>query len=478
MSTPSSNSSFDIAIIGAGFSGTTLAARLLRESADLTVALIERGPTIGRGVAYGTQFGWHLLNVPASNMSAFCDQPDHFLHWARQEYDAGVEAGSFVPRRVYGQYIESVLREAVENNRNRFEARFDEAIAIDLSPSLANVRLRSGEVIRARKVVLALGNFRPADPTLPGKPAQSSRYFPYAWSAAALAGVEKEREILLIGSGLTAVDTSIALRARGFEGVIHLLSRRGLMPRQHKPGKPWPPFWNEKSPRTARGLLRLIREQVKAALDQGSDWRPVFDSLRPFTARIWQSLPLIEQRRFLRHGRSYWEVHRHRVAPEIGGLIAYQLVNDRFRTHSGRILSYGEDSNGVTVQYRDRRTCRQKTLRVDRVINCTGPETDCRKLDDPLLAGLRQQGLIVPDPLFLGLEVADDGAVIDHRGHQSDFLYTIGPARKAQLWETTAVPEIREQVGALTRTLANAIERERTPLAPFEQPGEEIPIQP
>ena len=478
MTDHASNSQFDIAIIGAGFTGSTLAARLLQESgSDFSVVLIERGMALARGVAYGTPFGWHLLNVPASAMSAFCDQPDHFLLWAQQNYDSGVEPSSFVPRRVYGQYLESVLREAIDQNPDRFESRRDEAIAIDRSTPLIRIHLHSGEIVEARKVVLALGNFRPADPALPGKPARSARYFPYAWSPTALEGVADEREILLVGTGLTAVDTAIALRAREFRGIIHVLSRRGLMPRQHKPAKPWPAFWNENSPRTVRGLLRLIREQVKLALDQGSDWRPVFDSLRPFTARIWQSLPLAEQRRFLRHGRSYWEVHRHRVAPEIGGLIAYQLVNDQFRTHAGRILSYAEDSSGVTLQYRERRTARRKTIRVDRVINCTGPETDCRKLDDPLLTALQERGFLCPDPLFLGIQVAEDGAVIDKNRFPSDFLYTVGPARKARLWETTAVPEIREQVGALSKALAQDLARRRRPLLEFENSREEIQLR-
>jgi uncharacterized NAD(P)/FAD-binding protein YdhS len=146
-------------------------------------------------------------------------------------------------------------------------------------------------------------------------------------------------------------------------------------------------------------------------------------------------------------------VHRHRIAPEIGGLIGYQLVNHHIQAHAGRIHSYREERDGVEIGYRDRRTGKDKSLRVDRVINCTGPETDCRRLDDPLLTSLQDQELARPDPLFLGLDVSDDGALIDANGVPSDFLYTVGPPRKGSLWETTAVPEIREEVLELVKHL-------------------------
>jgi uncharacterized NAD(P)/FAD-binding protein YdhS len=188
--------------------------------------------------------------------------------------------------------------------------------------------------------------------------------------------------------------------------------------------------------------------------------------LRPFTPQIWQSLPLAEKRRFLRHVRPYWEVHRHRVAPEIGRLIGHQLLSGQVQIHTGRITRYSEDGEGVDIVYRDRRNGNDERLRVDRVINCTGPEADCRKLDGPLLTNLRKQKLARPDPLFLGLDVSGDGALIDACGEGSDFLYAVGPARKGSLWETTAVPEIREQVSRLATLLLPSEIEESAPVVP------------
>jgi len=443
-----------IAIIGGGFTGATLAVQLLRHATQsLSVVVIERGPTRGRGVAYGTLQGWHLLNVRAARMSALADDPDHFLRWAQTNFDSRVGPESFLPRRVYGQYIESLLQETEESHPAEFEWKCDQAVSLARSGDKAEIFLHSGNTVVADKVILALGNFPPSNPPLPGRTPNSPRYIPFAWSAAALEQVEQESNILLIGSGLTSVDLAVALRAREFRGTIHILSRRGLLPHKHTAVTKWPAFWNENSPKTAFGLMRLVRKQVKEAGQHGTDWRAVMNSLRPFAQRIWQSLPIQEKRRFLRHVRPYWEVHRHRIAPEIGGLIGYQLLNHHIQAHAGRIIAYLEDKDGVEVSYRDRKSGKEQQLRVDRVINCTGPETDCRRLDNPLLASLQNQQLVRPDPLFLGLDVSPDGALIDANGAPSDFLYSVGPPRKGSLWETTAVPEIREQVAELVEHL-------------------------
>ena len=449
---------YHVAILGGGFTGTVLAAQLLRQSGGaLSVIVVDQGPSRGRGIAYGTQYGWHLLNVPAKNMSAFPADPDHFLRWAQTNYDCAAEPGSYLPRRIYGQYVESVLAEANTSDSN-LEWKHDQAIGLTQCGDLIAVHLRSGQTVLAEKVVLAVGNFPPSDPLLPGKARKSSRYVAFAWSADALEGITQDTNILLVGSGLTAVDQVVALRASGFRGTIHFLSRRGLLPQRHVKTTPWPAFWNHDSPRTARGLLRLVRQQINLAQTQGSDWRAVIDALRPVTQKIWKLLPTIEKRRFLRHVRPYWDVHRHRVAPEIGSLLAYQLMNKNIQIHAGRVVDYRETDSAVDIVYHDRASGNEVHVCVDRVINCAGPETDCRKFDSPLLRNLREQGWIRPDELYLGLDTDDDGALIDAQSRASNSLYTVGPTRKGRLWETTAVPEIRDQVAALAERLLDTLQ--------------------
>jgi uncharacterized NAD(P)/FAD-binding protein YdhS len=303
-----SDPQFDVLIIGGGFSGTMLAVHLLRYT-DLSVAVIDRGSLSGRGLAYGSPHRFHLLNVPAGEMSAWPDAPDDFLRWARTHYDASLQARTFPPRSVYGAYIGSLMESTLnEFGRERFQWIRDEARSLHRRKSKLAVQTNAGTELLASVAVLATGNFPPANPRLPGLTTSASSYFQSSSANDVLEDLPTTGSVLLLGSGLTCVDLIMALKSRGFRGVIHVLSQKGLFPRprrQKRPDEPWPIFWDETSPRTVRGLLRLIRSQVKAAADKGINWRAVVDSLRPVTQNIWRSLPIDEQRRFLRHVRAY-----------------------------------------------------------------------------------------------------------------------------------------------------------------------------
>jgi uncharacterized NAD(P)/FAD-binding protein YdhS len=448
-----------VAIVGGGFSGAIMAAQLLRQShPSFSVAVVEKTPSVGRGLAYGTDCDSLLLNVRARNLSAFPDDPQHFLRWAQSNYDPATGPGSFLPRAVYGHYVQAVLNEAAQSTgKPRLEWIRGEALTLSPTGDGAfEIHLRGGRQLLAGQVVLAMGNPPPGDPLAPWDAGNGSRYFRDPWSADTLEGVDGLSNILLVGSGLTSVDVAIQLRIRSFRGTIHLVSRHGLLPQPHKATDACPPFWNESSPKSIRGLLSLVRKQMRQAEEQGIEWQSVFDSLRPLVARIWQSLPEAERRRFLRHVRPYWEVYRHRAAPQITQSIAEQISAGHIKVHAGRITDCAENQDGVKVTYRNRKSGAAKSLEVDRVINCTGPESDCRRLENPLMAALLASGMARPDPLFLGLDVSLDGALIGRDGKAAQALYAVGPARKGSLWESTAVPELREQIHRLAQHLINA----------------------
>ncbi len=462
-----------IAIIGGGFTGAMLAVQILQKAGDGDqVVLIERSTVPGRGVAYGTQFDGHLLNVRARNMSAYPDVPDHFVKWAQQHYSPDVKPDDFLPRSLYGRYITAQFQAAIQAYPGKIRCIQDECVSLHRQPGFARIGLASGRVVIADKVVLAVGHFPPGDLFLPGKTADSPRFVPNPWSLNACSDLKQDDSVLLIGSGLTSVDVVIELRARGFKGHIHILSRRGLLPNRHKAITPLPSSWLGNHPRTVRELLRMVRLQIKLAEARGSDWRAVIDSLRPVTQQIWQSLPRTEQRRFLRHLRTYWDVHRHRIAEPIARELAAQIQEGRIQTHAGRITEYREDCSGVDISYRsrkdknkykdkDRQTIR---LRVSKVVNCTGPDNDYRRVGSPLLSDLLDKKFVRADELSLGLDVAADGAVLDCQGTPSDFLYALGPLRKGNLWETIAVPELRHQVADLAELLcADRYRRRKAP---------------
>jgi uncharacterized NAD(P)/FAD-binding protein YdhS len=460
-----SDSQFDVLVVGGGFSGTMLAVHLLRNSSFLSVAVVDRGALPGRGLAYSSPHRFHLLNVPAGEMSAWPHAPDDFLRWARTHYDAAVQSRSFLPRSVYGAYVASLLEATLaDGGRERFQWIQDEALSLHRYKGKFAIQTRTGNELLARAVVLATGNFPPANPSVPGLEASTSLYFQFPWDNNALKNLPSGGSVLLIGSGLTSVDLIMALKSKGFHGVIHVISRQGLFPRARRyerQDESWPLFWNEKSPRTVRGLLQLIRNQVQAAAEQGFDWREVIDSLRPVTQGIWLHFPLEEQKRFLRHARAYWDVHRHRLAPEIGDVLADMQNDGQVHLHVGAITRFSADCERAEVRYWDRKSRSDKMLHASRVINCSGSESDCRRIDESFITSLFVQGFARPDPLFLGLDVDNNGALIDSRATPSDRLYAMGPTRKGCLWETTTVPEIRVQAAVLGERLTSVLGHSR-----------------
>jgi uncharacterized NAD(P)/FAD-binding protein YdhS len=448
----------DVAVVGGGFSGTVLAVQLLRRSPGLTIGVIDKSSIPGRGLAYSTQYNCHLLNVPAGNMSALQDDPTHFLRWVRATCGPAYHAESFVPRMAYGRYISSLLEEsAMQQGGHSLQWFQEEAVSLTREDGRPVVLLKNGRELQAEVVILAIGNFPPGNPKINGLSGPRKKYVPFAWSPAALEGLDPNGSELLVGSGLTSIDLAVALQARKFQGQIQIISRHGLIPQRHQATEPWPQFWHEGSPRSIRGLVRLIRNQIRAAAAKGVDWRGVINALRPVAQDIWKSLPQEERARFLRHARPYWEAHRHRIAFEIHNIVSRLMSEGRLTIHAGRIAEYAEVGDQAVVVYRDRKTGTKQSLQVDRVINCTGSESDCRRIDDPLLTSLFLQGEARPDPLFLGLDVDAKGSLLNFNGAPSNSLFAIGPVKKGGLWETTAVPEIRKQAADLAEHIVHLL---------------------
>ena len=450
-----------IAIIGGGFSGVMVAIHLLQKaSQSLNIYLIERRNKLGEGIAYSTPLDHHLLNVPAGKMSAFVDQHDNFLQWMNIHYpDKLITDKTFVPRKFYSEYLRSILQDAEQKARAGvlFYRVLDEAIAIDKTPSNLIITLKSGEQLSVDQSVLALGNFPPQNPAI-SDPSfyQSYRYVPWAWSEPQLPSISTYEPLLLIGSGLTAIDIIATLKEQNHQGKIYVISRRGLFPQPHAKVEPLPPFLTpESAPKTTRKLLHKIRETIDNSAKKGYDWRAVIDSLRVETPSIWNHLSPPEQARFLRHVQPYWEVLRHRIAPDIHQQIQELFNNQQLILYAGRILEYSENSDHVDVMIRQRHNQELLNLRVSLVINCTNSVGDYHKLNNPLLGNLFKSGLIRSDSLNLGLDVTKTGALIDQKGEISQQLYTLGTACKGSRWETTAVREIREQAENLATELLN-----------------------
>jgi len=453
---------FEIAVVGAGFSGTMVAVHLLRlarsSSADVVVSLFEQSGAPGRGHAYATTSPIHLLNVPAGRMSALADAPDHFLEWARAR-DGSISPGAFLPRHLYGEYVAEILDRETRASDGRLRVLTEEVLDVEPEGETSRLRLRSGMTRVASHVVLATGHPLPAPPIrLHRTVLDGGRYKENPWHGEALDQLPDDAALLLIGSGLTAVDVLLESRRRGFRGVIHLLSRRGLLPLAHAAADARGSGIPMDLPRGhVLSMMRRLRQEARRAEGSGGGWRSSIDALRPSTQELWRSLGVDEKQRFLRHARAYWEVHRHRVAPEIDEKVNAELRSGRVVRHAARIVAIEVARDGLRVSIAPRSSNAARELIVQRIVNCTGPNTGVEMCESPLTLALLKTGVCRPDEVGIGLACDADGALMDAAGRVSDRLFTLGPLRKGELWESTAVPELRVQAERLARRLLGGL---------------------
>lgn len=441
-----------LVIIGAGFSGAVTAIEFLKrapEGAHLTI--INRSGKMARGLAYGTNSPHHLLNVPAGNMSALVDQPDSFLAFC-QRIDPETHSGSFVSRKMYGAYLSEMLSQAEAQSRVKCSRITGEVLSIQPDGAGAVIDVSTGEQIVADHVVLAFGNFSPARPSGLQQLDSCSVYTEDPWSPLAQVSSDQAPRVLLVGSGLTAVDTLISLRQSHPAAKVTMVSRRGLLPTAHRDRIPAVGFSTTicagllASEPSVSSYMRLVRREVARSPEH---WREVVAALRPITSELWERLPLDERKRFLRHVQPHWDVYRHRVAPQTYRIYQEALATSSVSSIAGRILSVAVEGACVSVHIKARGIDNVVECRFDQVINCTGPCTDIEKITDPFISYLSNEAMICADALNLGIKVGKDYAVVDSSGKSIRWLSYVGPMLKAQLWEATAVPELRQHARAL-----------------------------
>tara|TARA_R110000787_G_scaffold103202_5_gene209608 strand:- start:1856 stop:3112 length:1257 start_codon:yes stop_codon:yes gene_type:complete len=416
-----------------------LAVRLAERG--IASSLINRTPEFGPGVAYATPFDGHLLNVRAGRMSAVEDRPDDFIDWLSRHHPGHADAAGFVPRRLFGHYVQDRLAAAEAAHPGRIDRVVGEAVAIESD----GVRLADGRVVPARAVVLATGN--PA-PRMAADDSSGDRVLGDPWVAGVLARIGADDDVLIVGSGLTMVDLLLQLTAGGWRGRATALSRRGLLPRAHRihhevPTDPTPGM-------VAGPASRRLGDGRRLARSDG--WRAMMDGLRPVTADLWRAADPAVRARLLRHLRPWWDVHRHRLAPVVATAIDGLVADGRLRVVAGRARRIAATSGSVTLHWTPRHSATPETLTTGWLIDCSGPGHDPARsaLTGPLLEAGRAQ----LDTLGLGLALDADGRVLQADGTPDPGLFVLGPPARAAFWESIAVPDIRRHLEAVVTALA------------------------
>jgi len=458
-----------VVIVGGGFSGATTAAQVLRraEGAGTTVrvVLVERQGTIGEGLAYSTRDASHLLNVPAGRMSAWPDRPNDFVDWASRRRGQ-VLAGDFVPRRWYGEYIRETLLTAAHGASAwaTFSVVFDEIRRIGRHPAGGwMVHLARGDSFRADAVVLAIGHRPPSDPIGAKWSGPRTRFIADPWRPFGMNVVRPDEPVAILGSGLTAIDAVLSLAQEPRRAPITMISRNGLLPKAHAAAPVAPanlqPLVEELFRREggvrALDLSRKLRRKADELAASGADWRSIVDGLRPHTATLWRAMSSDERRRFLTRLRPFWEVHRHRMAVAVAERFKAMLDRGEVRVVAGRVESVQAGDESVRLLLRERKTDRMIESRCAWVINCTGPVPSNSAESNPAIGSLLVHGWLRPDELALGIETTADGNAVDTGGQEVPDLFVVGTLCKPAFWESTAVPELRNQAATVAgRVLA------------------------
>jgi uncharacterized NAD(P)/FAD-binding protein YdhS len=375
-------------------------------------------------------------------MSALAGEPDHFAR--RVEAEGGDRRG-FAERRRFGRYLDEILAEAVGSGCTTVVDAY--AVSADRAAGCWRIGLQGGEHIVAQAVALATGNQRPE--ALSAFESAGTRYIGDPWGPAACEAIKDVAatggDALLVGTGLTMVDLVLSLDAAGHAGRIVAVSRRGQIPRAHADFQPAPIAAEEIPYGRLRSLWRWLRHRSAEV-----GWRAAVDSLRPHSQHLWQSLDPSSQRRFLRHVRPWWDVHRHRIAPQVAARIAQLIGENRLQVLSGRIIAASETPTGIAVDIQRRGAAESQRTTFAYAFNCTGPLHAIERTRDPLLRALLEGGDARPDHLGIGLEVDDNSRV-------GERLWALGPLTKGRYWEITAVPDIREQAARVAEDIAGEL---------------------
>lgn len=439
-----------VAVVGAGFSGLLTALHLAADPAGPIVRLIERGGRFARGAAYSTGNPDHLLNVRVANMSAYPDDPEHFTRWLAG-HEGWSSHGGFVTRGVYGDYLQDLLRQALETTTpGRLLLEQDEVVGLRREGERWQVQLGLGREIEATAVVLALGVLRPAPPAAASEALlKSPRYIADPWDPKARLD-DEVADVLLLGTGLTMIDAAVSLWRPGRR--FWAISRRGLIPRPHAPTAANAPAVEPGG--SPREMLRAIRT---ASAD--GRWREAIDSLRPHVQAIWLGWSLAERQAFLRRLRPWWDVHRHRLAPSVARRIGLMMRGRELVVRAGEVTELTPTREGVEVAWRPRGGRVMRRLSVGAVVNCAGLLGDLEKASEPLLRRLLTDGLIRPDPCRLGAEVDASSRLIGRNGGAQAGLFAVGPLTRGAFWEITSVPDIRSQAAGAAQTILSGLRR-------------------
>ncbi len=456
-----------IAIIGGGYTGAAFAIQLSQHASRAhTISVIEPRETVGAGLAYSTTDPEHRLNAPDMVHFVTPDDQQQLRRWFEEQggarYDAEAEMADgplFLRRFDFGRFVAEQFISHQNANPSRATIDHIRDRAIDMVKQGASFRimLESGEDIVANLVVVATSNERPSVPAPFAETVlEHPGFIANPWNIEAVQEISKDARLLFVGTALTAADLIVTRLRLGHRGPITALSRRGFRStRRTAAGAAYTePFWNRitrgtslfvaKHGRQKRLLdvVAALRADIRAAAARGEPWQLPFDDLRDSVWQVWPHLPLSEKRRFMRHLRTRYDVHRFRLPPQVEGKLDIAIARGQLRYRAAHIMSVLAPGDAITVATQDRYSGELRSDMFDAVINCTGPEPRPDRTDNPFMQALIANRLARVHPVGVGFDVDNNCSAINANGASDPCLRIFGPLTIGQFGDPQGTPFI------------------------------------
>ncbi len=441
----------DVAIVGGGFTGAVFAIHLSRMAEHpLDIAIVEPRARPGHGLAYDTDDPDHRLNAPLAVHMVYPDAPDHLRDWYAAQGGAARDPGAlaadgniYMRRGVFGRYVEGQLRAHVDGNPSGSAIRHVRSRVLDARRTGGGYRLTldGGRELSAGLAVIATGYDRPhAPPPFDGALSDGPGFLGNPWDTARLRQIPADARILLLGMAQTASDAIAVLLRSGHRGPITAVSRHGLRTRRRpEAGAGPPPDLVERILRpvslftaahgrhaSVRGLLRTLRSEAMRAEAAGGTWLEPFADLRDSVWELWPALKLAEKRRFQRHLRVWYDVHRFQLPPQIEARIADAEAAGQVSFEAATCVSAARDGEALSVALQPRGDGERRRKTFDAIVNCTGPGMRPDRSTNPLVSTLAARGYAAPHPTGIGFGVDPECRAIGAGGRADPHLRIVG----------------------------------------------------
>ncbi len=440
-------------IIGGGFSGAVVALNLLtklsRDAAEVTI--IEPRAVLGAGLAYSAPDPAHRVNVSAARLLVLPGEPGKFDDWLKSSGVLDDDPVALLPdgrayphRAVFGRYIDGELRTAAARpDAAPFRHVQAKALAVRRAECGYRVTLDNGAEIPADLVVLAVSHPAPGVPRQVQNLVGHEKFIADPWAPGIAKRIGVKDRVLIIGTALSTADIIATLDGAGHTGGIVAISRRGLISRRRGVAQPghFGDFTSQPS-RTALALTKTVRRTIRDAAQAGSCWEAVIETLREQGFGIWAALPETEKKRFLRHVRPFWDVHRYQLAPPLADIMAKKTREGLLEIRACRILNARVQEGRFLLSLLRRHAGVPHEEAFDVIVNCTGPDHSRILVTNPVLAALAADGMLQADRFGLGIATDGRARVIDGAGRANDSLYVAGPLARAAFGELMGLPQV------------------------------------